>query len=85
MNQRSIRQALRVARMARMAHMGATRSRTNAPYWLLPWRALAGNVSANALMYERRRLLLFDPPAWEVTHSRLASTLERWGAFFYEG
>jgi hypothetical protein len=56
--------------------------RTGVAYWLLPWLAVAGNVSANALMYESRRFLMFDTPVLEVSHARLAGTLEVWGAFF---
>lgn len=56
--------------------------RTGVAYWLLPWLAVAANVSANAVMAQSRRFLIVNDPTLEVSRARLAGTLELWGAFF---
>jgi hypothetical protein len=56
--------------------------RTGVAYWLLPWLAVAVNVSADAVVAQSRRFFMVDDPTLEVSNARLAGTLELWGAIF---
>ena len=56
--------------------------RTGVAYWLLPWFAVAVNVSADAVVAQSRRFFMVDDPTLEISYARLAGALELWGAIF---